>query len=506
MKLLIGFLMVVAAYGQCGASGQLIWNPVANNSNGGWDCTALATLGSGTVTSVGLAGTANQITVTGSSPITASGSWTLSFPAGGVTLPGTTTMSNATIGTMLSTVQPLTSPTPILTPVGADDGVTYSYFATAVGLYGPAAPGATATTTHGPTTLSPTNHVDVSFPVSAGFYNGCNVYRSVGGVAQGLVAFEMYPCNGSLTLTDDGIVATDVLPTTEGNSGAVTFGTQFVTSPVGAAATILSIGPSSNPPLQNIVLSAATSQITAIGDGAGATLSYNNSEIVAIGHLAVGGATHDNLGLIGIGKFAAAVNNSDNIRLIGIGESALQGNTIGGSGANDRLIGIGYQALKNIRSGNTFITAVGSESMAAAILVSAADDVAFGTATLQDCTSCTNNAAFGDNAGQHVSTGSQNILLGGGAGQALTTESGNVMIGYQAGGTATASNKLYIDNSNTATPLIGGDFSTHSLTFTDPGGTKFTSLSTATDKLPVCRHADGTLYSGTNTAGVLACP
>jgi hypothetical protein len=37
--------------------------------------------GGGTVTSVGLAGTANQITVTGATPITASGSWTLSLPA-----------------------------------------------------------------------------------------------------------------------------------------------------------------------------------------------------------------------------------------------------------------------------------------------------------------------------------------------------------------------------------------------------------------------------------------
>ncbi len=46
--------------------------------------------GSGTVTSVGLAGTSNQITVTGTSPITGSGSWTLSIPTN-PTLPGTTT-------------------------------------------------------------------------------------------------------------------------------------------------------------------------------------------------------------------------------------------------------------------------------------------------------------------------------------------------------------------------------------------------------------------------------
>ncbi len=31
-------------------------------------------------------------------------------------------------------------------------------------------------------------------------------------------------------------------------------------------------------------------------------------------------------------------------------------------------------------------------------------------------------------------------------------------------------------------------------------------LANATDSLPVCRHTDGTLYNGTNTMGVLACP
>ncbi len=49
---------------------------------------AVWTVFSGTVTSVGLAGTANQLTVTGSTPITSSGSWTLSLPSV-LTLPGT---------------------------------------------------------------------------------------------------------------------------------------------------------------------------------------------------------------------------------------------------------------------------------------------------------------------------------------------------------------------------------------------------------------------------------
>lgn len=47
-------------------------------------------ISSGTVTSVGAVGTANQITITGASPITGSGSWTFSIPTN-PTLPGNTT-------------------------------------------------------------------------------------------------------------------------------------------------------------------------------------------------------------------------------------------------------------------------------------------------------------------------------------------------------------------------------------------------------------------------------
>ena len=40
----------------------------------------------------------------------------------------------------------------------------------------------------------------------------------------------------------------------------------------------------------------------------------------------------------------------------------------------------------------------------------------------------------------------------------------NVFVGYQAGYNETGSNKLYIDNSNTSTPLIHGDFDTDKVT------------------------------------------
>ena len=64
------------------------------NGIGTW--TALASgSATGTVTSIGLAGTANQITVTGATPVTGSGAWTLSLPSA-MTLPGTLTVTGNT--------------------------------------------------------------------------------------------------------------------------------------------------------------------------------------------------------------------------------------------------------------------------------------------------------------------------------------------------------------------------------------------------------------------------
>jgi hypothetical protein len=54
---------------------------------------------------------------------------------------------------------------------------------------------------------------------------------------------------------------------------------------------------------------------------------------------------------------------------------------------------------------------------------------------------------------------SNNVLIGTSAGSSLTTGSSNVLIGYTAGNALTTeSNKLYIENSNSTTPLIYGEF------------------------------------------------
>lgn len=68
---------------------------LTNNTSVTFPTSGTLSTTTGTVTSVGLAGTANQITVSGTSPITTSGSWTLSLTAGVIL--GT---DNSTAGTL----------------------------------------------------------------------------------------------------------------------------------------------------------------------------------------------------------------------------------------------------------------------------------------------------------------------------------------------------------------------------------------------------------------------
>ena len=69
---------------------------------------------------------------------------------------------------------------------------------------------------------------------------------------------------------------------------------------------------------------------------------------------------------------------------------------------------------------------------------------------------------MGVDAGQQ-NTGSNNVFFGFESG--LTNTGGdNVFLGYRSGKNATGSQKLYIDNSDTNTPLIYGEFNDNELT------------------------------------------
>jgi len=68
------------------------------------------------------------------------------------------------------------------------------------------------------------------------------------------------------------------------------------------------------------------------------------------------------------------------------------------------------------------------------------------------------NTFVGKSSGYSNISGLYNTFIGIGTGFYNTTGSGNVFLGYLAGYNETGSNKLYIDNSNTSSPLIYGDF------------------------------------------------
>ncbi|MFA5526936.1 MAG: hypothetical protein WC992_08935, partial [Acholeplasmataceae bacterium] len=72
------------------------------------------------------------------------------------------------------------------------------------------------------------------------------------------------------------------------------------------------------------------------------------------------------------------------------------------------------------------------------------------------------NVCVGPNVAVGLTTGYENVLLGSMAGYSLSSGKLNVFIGNQAGYSETGnSNRLYIENSNSATPLIGGNFATN---------------------------------------------
>ncbi len=110
------------------------------------------------------------------------------------------------------------------------------------------------------------------------------------------------------------------------------------------------------------------------------------------------------------------------------------------------------------------------------------------------------NVSLGALSG-YFNRGSNNTFLGSWAGYNSTgTGTGNVFIGYQAGYNETGSNKLYIDNTTTATPLIWGDFNTNQVAV---NGTM--SVNTTTVTSGAVMEVNGSMYlsrGGTRTIGV----
>ena len=187
-----------------------------------------------------------------------------------------------------------------------------------------------------------------------------------------------------------------------------------------------------------------------------------------------GGAQSGGTGNLGIG-INSLYNNSAGDTNIAIGNNVLYDNTTG-----DSNVAIGNNVLYDNTTGFTNVavghgvlnkntigqsnTAMGSQAMGFSI--SPTHCTAIGKYSLLVANG-RENVALGFNSDRWNENGDYNTIIGSNAGSGLSSFSrtGAVYLGYNAGRLDTTDNKLYIENSDSGTPLIWGDFSTDSLNF-----------------------------------------
>jgi hypothetical protein len=240
----------------------------------------------------------------------------------------------------------------------------------------------------------------------------------------------------------------------------------------------------------------------------------------ATGKLIKDGNVHlwlDHLYNLFIGNGAGAVNDSSGYTIYGkknvsLGYHTLNRNT---TGYHNTAIGCETLDLNTVGFSNTAVgngvllgnvngyenTAIGERSMESN--VDGYANVAIGDGSLAANSHAVGNVAIGEGALGSGITGVDNTALGYAAGL-LATGLRNVFIGKEAGKNETGNDKLYIANSSTATPLIGGDFSTAVLTINgelDVDGDLV--IKTAGDGIKIKTGANATAGVATLVAGTV---
>lgn len=148
------------------------------------------------------------------------------------------------------------------------------------------------------------------------------------------------------------------------------------------------------------------------------------------------------------------------------------------------------------------------------------ENVAMGVTAMRQNKTGSQNVAIGREALRNDTSGNTNTGLGYQVGYSNFNGSGNVLLGHKAGYFETGSNKLYISNSNTITPLIYGDFSSSSIVInggavandassilTITSNTKGVILPkmTKTERDGISSPAQGLIVFVTDNGGYLSC-
>ena len=173
-----------------------------------------------------------------------------------------------------------------------------------------------------------------------------------------------------------------------------------------------------------------------MGNQAGLNDDQTNNENIFIGYL-TGKSNETSAAGLAMGRAAMENHTSGNFN-VALGNYSTQKHE---SGANNVSVGA-YTLNQNVTgAGNT---AIGTGAMR--LDTSGGSNVSVGAYSLYNGKNLDNNVAIGYYAGHNASG------------------DGNVFIGHDAGMNSSGSNMLYIDNSNTNSPLIYGDFSANELT------------------------------------------
>ncbi len=257
---------------------------------------------------------------------------------------------------------------------------------------------------------------------------------STGTIYYDSIANQLFFCNGTAwTLLGGGFWAASGNDIYNTNTGNVGIGT---------------ITPNNRIQVKDLINFNDPKLSTFLGYQAGQFNQGQKNTAVGYWALAKGGSQNTALGSYALSEVTTGIDN------VAIGSSALDVNTTGSGNT-----AVGANALLSNTTG-VFNTAVGSGAQA---LATGFYNTSVGDVSLY-ASSGTSNTAIGSSALNSNTSGQRNTALGALSGYLNQIGSGNVFLGAGAGYSELGSNKLYIDNSSTATPLIYGDFNANTIT------------------------------------------
>lgn len=167
---------------------------------------------------------------------------------------------------------------------------------------------------------------------------------------------------------------------------------------------------------------------------------------------------------VAVGALAMAYPTNQDYNSTGRDNAAFGVKAFQHAGAGKQNTALGAEAMAQMRLGDSNV-AIGYRAMLGSLVAGVPQDtagmienVAVGALTGLGLTSGALNVMVGSEAGTGLTTGRQNTFVGYNAGKSAITGTDNVCLGFRACRDETGSNKLYIMNTASTTPLIGGDF------------------------------------------------